>query len=249
MQRIAGDLSNLGVKPGSSLLVHSSLRALGYVAGGPETVILGLLKVLGPEGTLLIPALSYELVTRKNPVFDVRRTPSNIGVIAEHFRKRAGTYRSTHPTHSVCAVGPLTHAYLDNHEKDSTPVGPESPFRRLREFKGYILMLGCGLKPNTSMHGIEELIQPPYLFGEPIVYMLTRQDGSQVTKTYTPHNFNGWEQRYDRVAQVMPSPALRQGNVLKAHSYLIDASRLWDAVLSVMERDPLAFVAKVNFPH
>jgi aminoglycoside 3-N-acetyltransferase len=246
IQRIADDMLALGVPAGCSLLVHSSLSALGYVEGGPETVIQGILKALGPEGTLLIPALSYEIVTRKNPVFDIRKTPSNIGRIPEYFRKREGTRRSLHPTHSVCAVGPQTSAFLDKHGKDSTPCGAHSPFRALRDLGGYILMLGCGLKPNTSMHGIEELTEPPYLFAEPIIYLLTLADGKRVSKMYTPHSFRGWEQRYDRVGRYLSPPGLRQGKVLDAHSHLIDAAKLWDAVYDVMQRDPLAFVAQVG---
>ena len=246
IHRIAHDLSALGIPRGSSLLVHSSLSAMGNIEGGSETVIKGLLKALGPEGTLLMPALSYENVTRRNPVFDVRKTPSCIGVIPEYFRKRDGTRRSIHPTHSVCAVGPNTGTFLDEHYKDSTPVGPHSPFRILRDMQGYILMLGCGLKPNTSMHGIEELVEPPYLFSKPIVYILTYQDGKRHTKMYTPHNFNGWEQRYDRVADYMTMPGLQEGMVLKAHSHLFEVKQLWHVVYEVMQKNPLAFVAKLD---
>ena len=246
IQHIANDLTALGVPQGGALLVHSSLSAMGKVEGGSETVIKGLLKSLGPKGTLLMPALSYENVTRKNPAFDVRKTPSNIGRIPEFFRKREGTQRSLHPTHSVCAVGPLTDTFLGAHGKDSTPVGLHSPFRILRDLGGYILMLGCGLKPNTSMHGIEELIQPPYLFSEPITYMLTLADRTRTTKVYTPHNFHKWEQRYDRVADYMTAPALREGKVLNAHSHLLNARQLWHVVSEVMQKNPLAFVARVD---
>jgi len=62
---IAEALQQLGVRPGGVLLVHSSLSSLGYVPGGPETVIQALLKALGPGGTLLMPALSYLYVTPK----------------------------------------------------------------------------------------------------------------------------------------------------------------------------------------
>ncbi len=246
VHRIADDLKALGVQQGSSVLLHSSLSAMGHVEGGPETAIQGLLSALGPEGTLLIPALSYELVTPKNPVFDVRSTPSNIGVIPEHFRKRYGTRRSIHPTHSVCAIGPKTGAFLDAHYKDTTPCGPHSPFRALRDMGGYILMLGCGLKPNTSMHALEELIQPPHFFGTPFVYMLTLPEGERETKMYTPHNFGRWEQRYDRVADYLSTPGLREGKVLNARTYLIDAVNLWQVVFDVMQKNPLAFVAPVK---
>lgn len=243
---IAEDLQQLGVRPGGVLLVHSSLSSLGYVPGGPETVIRALLEALGPEGTLLMPALSYLHVTRKQPVFDVRTTPSNVGAIPEAFRVRRGTRRSIHPTHSVCGYGPLTARMLGRHAEDNTPCGPCSPFSLLPAVGGQILMLGCGLRPNTSMHAIEEHIIPPYLFADPITYVITDDRGVTYEKTYTPHSFQGWEQRYERVARLLRPPALRSGHVRTAHCYLFEAEALWEAVLPALRRDPLAFVEPVK---
>ena len=179
---IASDLHAVGVGTGDVLLVHASLRALGYVPGGAATVIDGLLQALGPDGTLLMPALSYEVVTPDNPRFDLALTPSNVGVIAETFRKQPGVRRSLHPTHSVCGQGRAAAALLADHSKDHTPCGAHSPFHRLPELNGKILMLGCGLHPNTSFHAIEEHIEPPYLFGEPLEYELIDGAGQRTVK-------------------------------------------------------------------
>jgi len=81
--RIVHDLGALGVTRGDTVLVHASLSSLGRVEGGTETVIAAILQALGDEGTLLMPALSYEFVTPENPVFDVRETPCNVGALPE----------------------------------------------------------------------------------------------------------------------------------------------------------------------
>ena len=52
---LVAQLKQLGITPGGILLVHSSLRPLGKVEGGAETVVNALLEALGPEGTLLMP--------------------------------------------------------------------------------------------------------------------------------------------------------------------------------------------------
>jgi aminoglycoside 3-N-acetyltransferase len=242
---IAHDLAAAGVRAGGPLLVHSSLRSLGHAPAGAETVVRGLLEALGPHGTLLMPALSYERVTSSQPVFDIRRTPGNVGAIPEHFRTRPGTLRSMHPTHSVCAVGRLAEPMLRDHRLDDTPVGPHSPFRLLPEYGGQILMLGCGLRPNTSLHGIEELVVPPYLYGEPLTYRLVDWAGEAREKVYRRHGFAGWMQRYDRVAQVLDGRGLRRGRVLQAEVYLIEASALWESALAALRRDPLFFVDRI----
>ena len=242
VSRIAAELRAAGVRPGGLLLVHSSLRSLGPVPDGAETVVQGLLGALGPDGTLLMPALSYGRVTPEQPLFDVRFTPSNVGALPEYFRTRPGTVRSIHPTHSVCGVGPLAAELLDRHIEDRTPCGPRSPFHLLPEYGGQILMLGCGLRPNTSMHAVEELAEPPYLFGGVLTYRLIGWDWAATEATYRIHGLQGWQQRYDRVADVLGEPQLRHGRVLRAAVHLIEASALLQAALAALRRDPLFFV-------
>ncbi|HUM68943.1 MAG TPA: AAC(3) family N-acetyltransferase [Chloroflexota bacterium] len=242
LEQLQYDLLELGVRPGGVLLVHSSLRALGHVPGGAETIIQGLRTAVGDDGTLLMPALTYETVTSNAPVFDVRQTPANVGIIPETFRQQPDVQRSVHPTHSVCGVGPLAAALLLPHMEDETLCGVHSPFHTLPAHNGQILMLGCGLRPNTSMHALEELVMPPYLFGSPIDYQLVLADGTMLEKRYVSHNFRGWVQRYDRVTDCLAAPGLRQGQVLAAEAFLLEATMLWTAVLPVLSRDPLYFV-------
>jgi len=246
VRRVASDLRALGVRRGDMLLVHSSLRAMGRVPGGPETVIQGILRALGPEGVLMMPALSYARVSKWQPVFDLLKTPSNVGAIPEYFRRRPNTLRSIHPTHSVCAVGPQARDILRFHHLDHTPVGPRSPFHLLAEREGRILMIGCGLCPNTSMHGVEELVEPPYLF-EPdsATFQIILPSGERSPMPLLPHNFCGWKQRYDRLADHLGPRDLRQGNVLCAWSYLIHAPAMWEKALDVLRRDPLYFVDEI----
>lgn len=245
--QIAEDCAALGVRRGGVLLVHSSLRSLHLPPGDPqrpEHVILGLLEALGPQGTLLFPALSYETVRSYAPFFDVLRTPVCVGALPEYFRTRPGTLRSVHPTHSVCGVGARAEELLADHQLDTTPCGPHSPFSRLMEVQGQILFLGCGLRPNTSMHAIEEHVVPPYLFADPLEYTIWQADGVVTKMVVRRHDFRNWEQRYDRLEDVMRN-GLRKGVVLGASTYLVDTAEMWPAALAAYRRDPLYFVDAV----
>ncbi len=239
---IASDLLALGVRPGGVLLMHASLGSLGYVPGGSETVVQGVLSALGEEGTLLVPALSFRDVGADQPVFDVLRTPACIGAIPEHFRTRPGSMRSIHPTHSVAGVGPMAEDLLGEHHLDATPCGPHSPFRKLRDVGGQLLMLGCGLRPNTSMHGVEELAGPPYLFGADVAYRIILPDGSARPYICRRHAFGTYAQRYDRLADLLQGDALRSGPVLAAAAHLVEVRAMWEAGVAAMERNPLYFV-------
>jgi len=236
-------LAALGVQPGDLVLVHSSLKSMGQVPGGPETVVCGLLAALGDAGTLLMPALSYASVSEQQPLFDPACTRTCVGAIPEHFRLRPGTLRSVHPTHSVCAAGAKAKEIVSRHHLDHTPVGTNSPFRLLRDLGGKILMLGCGLKPNTSMHGVEELCEPPYLMlPKPVKYTICTPSGQQVVE-HRRHDFAGFAPRYDRLQQVM-GRGLCRGRVLQADCWLIDAGEMWQAGERALRKDPYSFVER-----
>lgn len=246
-QKITHDLLALGVQPGGILLVHSALRSLGPEISranqGAERVIQSLLNVLGPTGTLIMPALSYETVGRDNPRFNVRSTPTCIGALQETFRTRPGTVRSVHPTHSVCGVGRRVEELLSDHQLDTTPCGPHSPFAKLPHIGGKLLFIGCGLRPNTSMHAVEEHVEPPYLYGDPVVYQVVLADGAETSMTVRSHNFKGWAQRYDRLEEVQRH-GLVKGRILQADCWLVDAAEMELSALGALRSDPLFFVER-----
>jgi len=246
VKRIAEEIQIAGVRESGVGMVHASLRALGDIPGGAETVIKALRLALGDQGTLLMPALSYEIVTPERPEFDILHTPSNVGMLAEVFRKQSDTIRSFHPTHSVCGAGLLAKTILANHCRDNTPCGQYSPFRYLHEYNGQVLMLGCGLKPNTCMHAIEETINPPYLFGAPLIYRLINEKGEVFEKEYIQHGFRGWLQRYDRISGLLSDAGIRNAVVHTGIVQVIDAKMLWDVVTATMQRDPFYFVDQVS---
>jgi len=248
---IRQDLEKLGVAQGDVLLMHSSFKSLGPVEGGIATLIAALRQTLGEQGTLLIPTLSYAYATIENPVFDARKTKSCIGAVSEYFRQMEGVTRSLCPTHSVSAIGHYAEQMTAGQLADRTPVGSHSPFARLRQAHGKILMLGCGLEPDTSMHGVEELVVPPYLYlpGE-YPFTVIDEQGKVHDIMMRRHNFHKgrqiYAQRYDRILDVLAADDYRQGKVLQAAAYLLDAQAVWAKAEAQYRKDPLYFVDLVD---
>lgn len=156
------DLTALGVEKGDLLFVHSSLRNLGFVEGGPDAVIDALLETIGPEGTLAFPTFTIEnsmkeTLESESFVFDPARSPSTVGKISDSFRKRPGVYRSEHPTHSVAAYGPLARTLTETHLEHGTNFGKGSPFAKLLDYDGKIVGLGISFGPVTFYHVYEDL--------------------------------------------------------------------------------------------
>ena len=248
-EQLKQDLYNLGIRPGDMVLMHSSFKSLGGIEDGAKGFFEVFLDLLGEDGTLIVPALSFDTVTYENPVFDIDKTPSCIGYLSEFFRTEVpGVVRSMHATHSCCAYGKLAKELVKDHEKDITPVGKNSPFSKLPLYNGKILILGCGPYSNTSMHGVEETAEPPYCIDRenPIEYILKDGDSSVRLKSYR-HNFhdaNGDHigQRYDRIVGLLDENEFNIGYVLKAECYLFDAKAVWKKGHDKLLSDPLYFV-------
>ena len=131
------------------LMVHSAFETLlPSFQGSPKELVDGLVSFCGPNRTLVMPSFimggrTYNIEEfYKDRPFDVRRTPSEVGMVSELFRRHPGAVRSLHPSCAVCAVGPLAQELTANHEIAKTGIGPESPFGYMNRHKTAIVGIG-----------------------------------------------------------------------------------------------------------
>src|SRR3981081_3016285 len=146
-------LIDLGVTPGRTLWVQSSWNEFYNVPLRPSEMIDLLRDLLGPGGTLAMPAFPID----QNPdrLFLVDRAPVYTGLLCEVFRRSADTQRSIHLGSSVCAVGPNADFLLRDHHLTLMPWGKESPFCRLGELDARMLGIGAGFNFMTCLHNPE----------------------------------------------------------------------------------------------
>jgi aminoglycoside 3-N-acetyltransferase len=156
-------LERLGVASGATVLVVSGMETLGRRVRGlkPLTLIQLLQHRLGDEGTLLMPTFSFRGRQRdyadRYHAFDVRKTPSQSGLVTEVFRRMPGVARSLHPTHSIAGWGKHAADLVATHHLGTT-FGPTSPMYKLGQQGG--LVVGLGALPRntfTILHVPEEL--------------------------------------------------------------------------------------------
>lgn len=161
-EQLRQDLISMNIAPSDTLLIHSSMRSIGPVEGGADAVLDMLMDYFREQGLLVFPTLSYSLVDAEHPRFDVRTTPSVVGILSELFRQRPGVIRSLHPTHSLAAYGRDAAQFTAGHEKAQTPMPKGSPWWKLLERNGKILFIGTpGVSCNTFLHGMDEWIELP----------------------------------------------------------------------------------------
>ena len=161
-------LRRLGVVEGDTLFVHSSLDQFGAFLGKPADVIAALREAVGVTGTVLMPTLPFQgsavEYVRQARLFDVQKTPSQMGLLTELFRRLPGVIRSVHPTHPVAVWGTRASEMTERHSAAATPCGRQSPYGRLLDYEGKILFLGTGIGVMTFFHTIEEILEPQMPF-------------------------------------------------------------------------------------
>lgn len=182
---------------GGDVLVHSSLSNIGKFDCRAGDVADVLIKRFSREGrTLIVPSLPYQSTMKEYldqlVAFDVRTAPNAMGAIPNIVMSQDRALRSVHPSHPAVALGDRSLHYTSGHELDRTPFGPNSPYWKLNESAGFILMLGVGLNSVTNFHVYEDLL------GEfmPIqVYLpnaanvpCTRYDGSEASVRAVCHD-------------------------------------------------------------
>lgn len=167
---LISDFKKMGIRQGDCLLVHTSLSKIGWVCGGPVTVIEALLESVGSDGTITMPTHTAGNTDPKNwmnppvpeswwstirdamPAFDPDKTPTlAMGTISEAFRKWPGVVRSSHPIGSFASKGRLAETLVKDHELEPM-FGDSSPLGRLYELDAKILLIGVTHDTNTSLH-------------------------------------------------------------------------------------------------
>jgi aminoglycoside 3-N-acetyltransferase len=237
--RMLSDLQSLGVRSSGILMVHSSLSSLGNVSGGSVSVIKVIREALGPKGTLIMPAHSWDVMEEGCRIFNARNTKSGVGVITETFRNMPGVHRSLHPSHSIAAAGPLAAELIADHEMCPTPCGAGTPYEKLCRMKGQVLFLGTTLDSNTAYHTIEAMADLSYLMKPSAdTFTIVDQEGQKRKLAVWRHEagisrrFAEWENL------LVQQEILKVGKVGKARTLLMEGAAFLEFMLDRVSKEP-----------
>jgi aminoglycoside 3-N-acetyltransferase len=156
-------LRAVGVHSGDTVMLHSAFGGSSGFRGSPKDLTDAFLRSVGPIGNLLMVSLPYSSSTheylKKLKTFDVRQTPSHMGIISESFRRRKDVLRSFHPTHPVLAFGPQAEWIIADHDKCLYPCGPGSPFEKFSKLGGKVVFFNVPFATMTLFHYLEHLVE------------------------------------------------------------------------------------------
>ena len=236
--QLESGLRALGVEDGMALEVHSALSAVGPVVGGAATVVAALQRIVGSEGSIVMPAfpLSRELplteadvdhgVVVKMAVLDPESPcRTGMGVIADTFRRQPDVVVG-HGFHRLCAWG-----------RDA--VAHSAGFCRLVEAGGYALMLGVDIHRLSAMHhaesragGVPAAVRACFAAGEDLARTYPRERW-YVEVGSTPED--GWGKVQDEAVR---RGLVRQGLVGGAHCLLMPVAEVIGIYEQALLDDP-----------
>lgn len=161
LEQVVQSLRAVGVGRGGGVLLHSAIQYFGRPVGGVEMYWKALVEVLGPEGTLAVPAFNFAFA-RGEP-FDVQRTPSDqMGVLSEYVRSLPQAKRSPHPLQSIAVVGRWAEDIADR--DTASAFDPGSAFERMLELDFEMVLLGASIQVASIVHYSEQKAQVPYRY-------------------------------------------------------------------------------------
>lgn len=247
---LAEDLRNAGLQAGDVLVLHSSLKALGWVSGGPVAVLLAFQDVLTETGTLIVPTHTSNLTDPANwqsppvpdewipiiqetvPAFDPARTPSrHMGIIAETFRSWPGVRRSDHPHVSFAAWGQHADHITKDHQL-AWSMGEGSPLHRAYDLHAKTMLLGT--RNCTSLHLAEALSGT---VATTTSAAAVAQDGRRVWVT-----FPDWQYSTDNFSEILDAFCadhhVKPQLIGSASTLLLDQTALVDFATNFLQQNP-----------
>ncbi len=243
-ESLIDDLAASGIPRDATVLLHSSMKAIGEVEGRADTVLDALAEYFEP-GLLVLPTHTWETVNKDGDVFDPESSLSCVGVLTNLFWKRPETVRSLHPTHSVAALGEDAQKFTAGEELTRTPCSQGGVYGRLLDRGAYILFLGVPMTRNTFVHGVEEWNTIPNRLAEKPTELAVRSGGSLIQ---TPQNVHSApipdiSENYGKLRPVLQENGdLQVAKFGDAELLITTAPAVNRVATALLERDPDIFL-------
>ncbi len=251
-QTLEQALRSIGLSPGDVVLLHSDLRPFGLpenTSSHDEVLSFyyeAFRNVLGPEGTLAVPAYFYEYARYGEP-FDPDTSPVSkpLGVLSAYVNGLPGRVRSLNPLQSLAAIGAKAEELCGG--ESLAGYGVASPWHRLRILKGKIVFLGTTLQPMTYVHHIEQQYGVPHLYTKIYPYPVVRKGITLPGHPISAVRYLDYGIEYDLMPlqEEMDRRALLNKAMLGRGSiYAIDADVTFHVGIELLQRNPYFFLKR-----
>jgi aminoglycoside 3-N-acetyltransferase len=247
-------VNRLGIQKGSVVFIHSSVDALNI--NFPVYRLLEiLLETVSEDGILVFPAWHFtgraEDYLNKGLVFDVRRSPSVLGLLSELARRHPDATRSIHPFNSIVAIGKHAREIVGEHGNSIYPCDETSPYYKIMKYNGIITGIGVDTNFISFVHCPEDVLKKQF----PIKTRLDQvfeakvklKDGSlKIIKTLAAHpqiknnDITGFMNKYIK-------KSVCKNFTVKGNRFFVARSKeLFDSIVDLSKENKTIYTAKAN---
>ena len=253
-QSLMNDLKNMNLDGKEAIMVHSSMKSIGEVEGGADTVVDAFMEYF-KEGLFMTPTHTWAQMNAEYATFNASTEPACVGIIPNVFRKREGVVRSLHPTHSIAAYGKNATEYIKGEENATTPCPPGGCWDRLREVGAKILLLGVTHGRNTFIHSVDEALGvKDRLTDEPTLMHIVMPDGS-IKDVNMHRHYNSvlgtgaFSDHFDKMKQAFyDCGAAREVIFGDAVCILCDAKKIYEVCKKLFEIEAKCIIERTVIP-
>ena len=171
---------------------------------------------------------------KHQPRFDLRRTPSQMGLATELLRRSKGARQSRHPVYRVSALGPLAEALTHGHEVAGSPCGRGTPFDFMANHETWIVGIGKSFEVLTQVHHAEDVMGEEFPVPGEIGSGLTMTlvDGEEEIPFVLVHRGLRWRRNMWKLRDILGPDMLREWTF---HHVPMFATRAGDVTAALME--------------
>ncbi len=264
-EMLVKDIKAMGIEATDALLIHSSMKSVGQVEGGADTVIDAFLEVLS-EGMFMLPTHTWAQMSAEYNLFDPESEDACTGIMPNLFYKREGVVRSLHPTHSMAVYGKASvkgedgkkriitaNEYVQGEENVTTPCAANGCWGRLLDIDAKILLLGVNHVKNTFIHAIGEMFDVPERFtAEPVLFKIKMPDGS-IKENYVYRHYNKntahISESFEKLAEgYLERGAAKYVKFGDADCILCSAKGLYEVTKDVLSHEINCFMDREQIP-
>lgn len=183
---LSAQMQQMGLHSSDTVLIHTSMRAVGAVEGGADGLLDAFCEYLH-DGLFLVPTHTWLSVNSAHPVYDVRSSVPCTGIVSVRAAARQDGFRSLHPTHSMWGFGAEAKAFLQGEENAGSPCPPGFCWDRLGDRGAKILLIGVKHNRDTFLHSVDERAGLPDRLGEAFSVTIVDSSGEKRQSSIRPH--------------------------------------------------------------
>ena len=229
------------------LMVHSSVNHMSPMySESPLDLVRMLIAFCGPRRTLAMPAFYFgdpalggaHAAFTRQPRFDLRKTPSQMGLATEIFRRSKGVVQSRHPVYRVSALGPLAKQMTDGHERAGSACGRGTPFDFMANHDTRIIGIGKPFEVLTQVHHAEDVMGEdfPVARGSGNALKMTLVDGHEEIPFEVMHRGLQGRRNMWKLRSIMGRDTLQEWKFHHVPMFATRAGDVTDALIDAAKR-------------